>query len=121
MFGDAADDTNFSNLRRSEINFTAVSVARQFARAMIHHRYGQWPSYRKVQKQAEKLSHIINEFIDKPKPRRSNGSSPQSGGQNTDEGEGEDADEVGPTDTNSLAKRMRENYKRNLYIVLPMA
>ena len=66
LVSDAANDETFHIIRRSELNF-AVSIATRYAQKLLNHRYGQWPSYRKVQKLAEKLSHVINEFIDKPK------------------------------------------------------
>lgn len=61
------DESPFSDYRKSEIEF-AVNMANKFTTEIAYSRGGQWPSYRKVQKLAEKLSHIINEFNDKPDP-----------------------------------------------------
>jgi hypothetical protein len=114
LFTDAANDTDFSTLRRSEINF-AMSVARQFARAMIHHRYGQWPSYRKVQKQAEKLSHIINEFIDKPKPEEVMAPPPSHTAPGTDEdGSGDEDESNSVGGASDLERRMRRELQEEL-------
>jgi hypothetical protein len=115
-FRDAIDSelNNLSDLRKSELNY-AMGIANKFQHDLLSHRYNQIPSYRKVQKLAEKLSFILNQFIDKPKPEDVIKPAPQpSSGGEGEEGKGEESTEgesEGQTtleDTvSTLEKRMR--------------
>ena len=61
------DMTEISELRKTQVQF-ALNTAQRFASLLTNHKWNQLPSYRKVQKYAEKLSVILNEFMDKPDP-----------------------------------------------------
>ncbi len=108
----AANDNKLHTIRASELRF-AVQVANQYASDLINHRYNQWPSYRKVQKLAEKLSHIINEFIDKPKPDEIYAPPPENTVTSIEEGEGEEA-AASVGDANALEKRMRTSLQEEM-------
>jgi len=117
-FNSVQGDERISDLRKAEISF-AVSTARRFVRFITNHRYNQLPAYRKVQKYAEKLSKIINEFIDKPKEEDVFKPKPQAGGQSQNNPENEDGEsEDGESEDTSneltdtvkkLEQRMRQN------------
>jgi len=112
---DASESKEFSKLRQSELKF-AINVARKYQTDLTNHRHGQWPSYRKVQKLAERLSHVINEFIDKPKPEEVYAAPPENKASDTDEeGEGNEAESAdGLGDANELEKRMRRELQDEL-------
>ena len=59
--------SELTDLRKAQLDF-ALNTARSYIRRLITHKWNQLPSYRKVQKLAEKLSVVLNEFIDKPNP-----------------------------------------------------
>ena len=61
------DMTEISDLRKTQVKF-ALNTAIRFSGLITNHKWNQLPSYRKVQKYAEKLSVILNEFMDKPDP-----------------------------------------------------
>lgn len=63
-----ANNNELSDLRKAEIKF-AKDTAISFIASLTSHKWNQKPSYRKVQKLAEKLSIVLNEFIDKPDPK----------------------------------------------------
>ena len=59
--------SELTDLRKAQLDF-AINTALSYIRRLTTHKWNQLPSYRKVQKLAEKLSVILNEFIDKPNP-----------------------------------------------------
>lgn len=63
----ADKSSDITDLRKAQLRF-ATSTAETYIRRLTTHKWNQTPSYRKVQKLAEKLSIILNEFIDKPTP-----------------------------------------------------
>lgn len=67
QFNLADDMPELTQLRKTQLQF-ALATATRFAHTLTKHKWNQLPSYRKVQKYAEKLSVILNEFMDKPKP-----------------------------------------------------
>lgn len=114
LVADAANDETLHIIRQSELNF-AVGVAQRFARDVTSHRHGHWPSYRKVQKLAEKLSHIINEFIDKPKPDEVMAPPPQNTAPGMDEGEGKGEQiELNGAGVPDIEKRMRTELQEEM-------
>ena len=84
LFRIAKEGNELSDLRKAEIAF-AIDTARSFIANLVRHKWNQIPSYRKVQKHAEKLSVIINEFIDKPNPDEVRKQEQPSQGQGEDE------------------------------------
>ncbi len=113
LFRLAQEDDSLTELRRTQLAF-AVNTAQRFANLLTNHKWNQLPSYRKVQKYAEKLSAILNEFMDKPKPEDvTQAPAPQPSGEG-EEGDGEETEAeetingVGPTgEIDELEKRMR--------------
>ena len=65
----ALADNELTDLRKAELNFV-IKTANQYYNSITNHRYGQLPSYRKVQNYAAKLSHVLDMFLGKPKDRR---------------------------------------------------
>ena len=61
------NDVTVSDLRKIEIDFV-IQTVNKYVGLIIEHRYGQKPSYRKVQRHAVTLSTILNMFMDKPIP-----------------------------------------------------
>ena len=100
---------DISILRQAELQF-AKNTALQFIRTMTKHKWNQLPSYRKTQKLAEKLSVILNEFIDKPKPEDVKPQQQTGGGEGegTEDSNESDGEAVGPT-VDELEQRMRKN------------
>lgn len=103
------EDTELSSLRKAEIKF-ALNIVDRFIQSIETHAWNKPPSYRKVQKLAEQLSQIIEQFIDKPnpddvkaKPKTSN----EKG--ESEEGESEEIDSSSSVDStvDQLEKRMR--------------
>ena len=81
----ADEDTSpYHPLRIAEINFARNLILTQ-VNDIKSHKWNQIPSYRKIQKMAEKLSHILNSLMDKPNPDEVFKPEPQ-------EGEGESSD-----------------------------
>tara|TARA_Y100000361_G_scaffold49121_1_gene42682 strand:+ start:4149 stop:5561 length:1413 start_codon:yes stop_codon:yes gene_type:complete len=112
-FHEASDDETLHIIRQSELKF-AIQVANSYAAKLINHRYNQWPSYRKVQKLAEKLSHVINEFIDKPKADEIHAPKPQPGeSEHEAEGEGDEAI-AAAGNADELEKRMRTSLQEDM-------
>ena len=112
-FYQASNDETLHIIRQSELKF-AVQVANNYAANLINHRYNQWPSYRKVQKLAEKLSHVINEFIDKPKADEVNAPQPQPGeSEQESEGEGDEAVAAAGS-ADELERRMRTSLQEDM-------
>ena len=113
QFNEASDDETLHIIRQSELKF-AIQVANSYAAKMINHRYNQWPSYRKVQKLAEKLSHVINEFIDKPKADEIHAPKPQPG-ESEHEAEGESDEAIAAAgNADELEKRMRTSLQEDM-------
>ena len=99
---------DISILRQAELQF-AKNTALQFIRTMTKHKWNQLPSYRKTQKLAEKLSIILNEFIDKPKPEDVQPQQPGEGEGDTIDGDSNgEQDNLNPT-VDDLEQRMRKN------------
>ena len=112
LFRLSKEDDTLTDLRKTQLAF-AVNTAQRFSGSIVNHKWNQLPSYRKVQKYAEKLSAILNEFMDKPKPEDvTKTPTPGGGGEegNGEEGETEESTiGVGPTgEIDKLEQRMRE-------------
>lgn len=106
----ALADNELTDLRKAELNFV-IKTANQYYNAITNHRYGQLPSYRKVQNYAAKLSHVLDMFLGKPKPEEIRKSAAQLKAEEA-EGELEDGEESEAQPINSvkdLEKRMRKD------------
>lgn len=123
------DDSPYHDLRKAEIYFARNLIVNQIS-SIQNHRWNQIPSYRKVQKMAEKLSAVLNELMDKPKPDEvfkpepstNEGEQQENCGNNTASGSECSEDELCQecidksesengelTDLNSLEQRMRQD------------
>ena len=115
LFKVAINDESFHPVRRSELEF-AVNTAQFFQRKVCEHRWNQWPSYKKVQRLAEKLSVILNDFIDKPNADEIMAPEPQPGeSAGKGEDEGDEVETQGYLDGNSeLERRMRTELQHDM-------
>lgn len=113
VFQEAIDSNEISELRKSQLRF-AKQTAMKFIGFLTNHAWNQLPSYRKVQKYAEKLSAILAEFMDKPKPEEVKAPPPEP---ETEGEEGEDEESEGDAVESAstgdaveqLEKRMRKD------------
>ena len=106
----ALADNELTDLRKAELNFV-IKTANQYYNAITNHRYGQLPSYRKVQNYAAKLSHVLDMFLGKPKPEEIRKSAAQLKAEES-ESEHDDTEESETQPINSvkdLEKRMRKD------------
>jgi hypothetical protein len=120
-FKQAADiliaDPNVTDLRKAEIQFVKTT-AMQFYREITSHRYGQTPSYRKVQKHAKRLSAILDMFLDTPekddvyKPQPKLGSGTQLESEESEENGEEEID--GDSSVKDLERRMRKGFVQDM-------
>ena len=113
-FRSAINGNDITTLRKAEIQF-AINTAKNFMAQMERHKWNQLPSYRKTQKLAEKLSIILNAFIDKPKPEDviAKPQAQQAGGA-TEEGNSEDATEQFDGSVEALEQRMRKELMEDM-------
>lgn len=102
----ALNGNDISMLRKAEIKF-AMNTAKTFMSLMERHKWNQLPSYRKTQKLAERLSVILNAFIDKPKPQDVV-PMPALAGSATEESNSEDESEQLDGSVQALEQRMRK-------------
>ena len=106
----ALADNELTDLRKAELNFV-IKTANQYYNSITNHRYGQLPSYRKVQNYAAKLSHVLDMFLGKPKAEEIRKSAAQLKAEES-ESESEDGEESEAQPINSvkdLEKRMRKD------------
>ena len=105
----ALDDNKLTDLRKAELNFV-IKTANQYYNSITNHRYGQQPSYRKVQNYAAKLSHVLDMFLGKPKPEEIRKSAEQIKADEEAELESNEESEPQPiNNVKDLEKRMRKD------------
>jgi hypothetical protein len=105
----ALADNELTDLRKAELNFV-IKTANQYYNSITNHRYGQLPSYRKVQNYAAKLSHVLDMFLGKPKPEEIRKSAAQIKADEEAELEGNEESEPQPiNNVKDLEKRMRKD------------
>jgi hypothetical protein len=107
-----SDDT-VTEYRKEQILY-AERVITRFYQYITNHSYGQSISYRKVQKYAEPLSHILDMFRDKPEHDEVYKPKPKHTAPGMDEGEGE-AQESNELGGGSLEQRTRDEIAQMLY------
>ena len=105
----ALADNKLTDLRKAELNFV-IKTANQYYNSITNHRYGQQPSYRKVQNYAAKLSHVLDMFLGKPKPEEIRKSAEQIKADEEAELESNEESEPQPiNNVKDLEKRMRKD------------
>ena len=105
----ALADNKLTDLRKAELNFV-IKTANQYYNSITNHRYGQQPSYRKVQNYAAKLSHVLDMFLGKPKPEEIRKSAEQIKADEEAELESNKESEPQPiNNVKDLEKRMRKD------------
>ena len=115
----ADNDSNLTDLRKAELQFVR-KVCDRFYYDITRHNTGQTPSYNKVKKNAEKLSAILDQFLDKPKPEEvfkpevtSKGTEAEGEEETESEGDGESNELDGSVD--SLERRTRKDLTDMIY------
>ena len=114
----AMEDNSLTELRKAELEFVK-NVCRRFYNDITNHNTGQTPSYNKVKNYAEKLSAILDQFLDKPKPE--DVFEPNQGVGEEGEGESEGTEESEEDTTvmdgspDSLETRTRKDLTEMLY------
>jgi hypothetical protein len=108
-----SDDT-VTEYRKEQILY-AERVITRFFQSITNHGYGSTISYRKVQKYAEPLSHILDMFRDKPEHDEVYKPKPKPSSSEEGEGSGETQESSNELGGGSLEQRTRDEIAQMLY------
>ena len=110
----ALADNELTDLRKAELSFV-IKTANQYYHSITNHRYGQLPSYRKVQNHAAKLSQVLDMFLGKPLPEEVRKSAKQIEADKESEGEdGEESETQSINTVKDLENRMRKDMVKRM-------